>query len=183
MSGLATIKKPTEGCEPPAGVKPYGSRALIKVATASTKRQSTSAVTRTRSQEKSTTRLFTLKSPFLVPILMTVTAASRPVRSLSRARTWKGASVSVYLALLPLMGCAGRALVVVNLGIANKTAAALAAPFDVSAYCAALARQGYIVKLKSSDRASTEIAPENADKICREVWLEELKEQKAKEAR
>jgi hypothetical protein len=86
---------PAEGCEPPAGVKPYESRTLTNAVTASTKRQSISAVILTRSQEKLETRLFTLQSPFLVPILKTVSAVSRSVRSLSRARTWKGAIASV----------------------------------------------------------------------------------------
>jgi hypothetical protein len=39
--------------------------------------------------------------------------------------------------LLPLTGCYN--IVVINVGVGNKSAAAIAAPFDLEAYCAALA--------------------------------------------
>jgi len=93
--GMISFKSPTEGCEPPAGVRLYESRTLTNAVTASTSLQSIGTRIRTRSQEKLTTRLFTLQSPFLVPILKTVSPVSRSVRSLSRARTRKGASASV----------------------------------------------------------------------------------------
>lgn len=99
-------KSPAEGCEPPAGVRFYESRTLTNVVTASTSFQSIVTRIRTCSQEKLTTRLFTLQSPFLVPILKTVTAASGSVRSLSRARTWKGATQSV--AVMLMIGCSPR---------------------------------------------------------------------------
>ena len=109
---------PVEGYEPPPGVKSYFSRTFANVATASTKRQSIS--TCTCSQEKLETRLFTLQSPFLVPILKTVTAASRSVRSLSRARTWKGAIASVAAVLLfASTGCFTDLTVAINRGNAG----------------------------------------------------------------
>jgi hypothetical protein len=109
---------PAEGYEPPTGVKSYLSRTFANVATASTKRQSIS--TRTCSQEKLETRLFTLQSPFLVPILKTVSAVSRSVRSLSRARTWKGAIASVAaILLLGSTGCFTDLTIAINKGHAG----------------------------------------------------------------
>ncbi len=131
-------KSPTEGCEPPAGVKSYLSRTFANAVTASTNLQSISNRIRTRSQEKLTTRLFTLQSPFLVPILKTVSAVSRSVRSLSRARTWKGAIASVAVSTIPLAGCYN--LLMLNVGSAAHEAAAVGKPLSPEVECAALAQ-------------------------------------------
>jgi len=94
---------------------------------------------------------------------------------------WKSLGISL---LVPLTGCPVHTLVVVNFGIGNKSATAFAAPFDINAYCAALTRQGYIVKLKKGVVQNTEVKPDDSDKICREVWLEQLQqEQKMKETK
>lgn len=130
-------KSPTEGCEPPAGVKSYLSRTFANAVTASTNLQSISNRIRTRSQEKLTTCLFTLQSPFLVPILKTVSAVSRSVRSLSRARTWKGAIASVAVSTIPLAGCYN--IVVLNLGSSAHEALSTGPMQPPEVQCEALA--------------------------------------------
>jgi hypothetical protein len=88
------------------------------------------------------------------------------------------ANVVIAVVTLPLTGCPVHTLVVVQFGIANKTAAALSAPFDINAFCAALTRQGYIVKQqKGRSGDQTEISPDQTEKICREVWLERMQEE------
>ena len=92
-----------EGCRPPAEVKSYLSRTFANAVAARTNRQSITI--RTCSQDAiATTSFFTSQSPFLVPILKTVTAVSRSVRSLSRSCTWKGATASLA-ATIALAGC------------------------------------------------------------------------------
>lgn len=98
---MISFRCPAEGCEPPAGVRHYFSSTFANVVTASTNFQSITRWIRTRSQEKSSTHLFTLQSPFLVPILKTVRAASGSVRSLSRGRTRKRDFSSVSAGMNP----------------------------------------------------------------------------------
>jgi len=51
---------------------------------------------------------------------------------------------ALAIAALHLTGCYN--LVVVNVGVGNKSAAASAAPFDLEAYCAALTGQPVTIK-------------------------------------
>jgi hypothetical protein len=104
MRSFATIKRPTEDVVSPAGFRFYRSRTFSNAAVAITKRQSISTVIDNRRYEVN--RSVTSQSPFLVPILKTVAAASRSVRSLSRVHTWKEAIASVAVLAL-LTGCDG----------------------------------------------------------------------------
>jgi hypothetical protein len=121
MRRLATMEKPAEGCEPPTGLRFYESKILSNAAAESTNRQSTSNRIRIRNRGVELVNLlFTLQSPFLVPILKTVSAVSRSVRSLIRARTWKGATASVAaLLLLTSTGCFTDLTVAINRGHAG----------------------------------------------------------------
>ena len=141
MNRFATIKKPTEGCGPPAGVRLYRSRTSSSAVTASTNRQSISNWIRKRSQEEQKAHLVTLQSPFLVTILKTVTAASGSFRSLSRTHTRKGAIASVAAAILvPLCGCYN--ILLVNVGGVTKQASTIDHPLAPEVQCAALAQTG-----------------------------------------
>lgn len=64
---------------------------------------------------------------------------------------------------LVLTGCYN--IVVINVGVANKSAAALAAPFDLEAFCAALANHSVQIEFGSTKaQQEYERLCENAEK-------------------
>ena len=74
----------------------------------------------------------------------------------------------VVIATLLLSGC--HSLIVINAGIANKSAAALAAPIDPAAFCAALTQK--VFKLHGFH---ADITPEEMTEACGEQLVEEQK--------
>lgn len=77
------------------------------------------------------------------------------------------------LTTLLLAGCA-HSLIVVNAGIGNKTAAAMGAPFDAKAFCAALTRQGFTIKIKPIKGQEASMTADDANALCQEIVTEQL---------
>jgi hypothetical protein len=69
---------------------------------------------------------------------------------------------ALAIAALHLTGCYN--LVIVNVGVGNKSAAASAAPFDLEAYCAALTGQPFVI----SGQKGTQITSQ-AVKMCNAI--------------
>lgn len=74
----------------------------------------------------------------------------------------KPASLAIASIALSLTGCYN--IVVINIGVGNKSAAAIAAPFNLEAFCAALANHGLNLQLGGDTKFE-----QDSEKLCESV--------------
>lgn len=86
------------------------------------------------------------------------------------------------IAALLLTGCYN--LVVINLGVGNKTAAALAAPIDIEAFCAALQNRAITLNTRKTDLdQQAELLCETVNKKTGEKTTEKTEEKTEEKAK